>query len=744
MLSLFYCHYDLNHLKLLVNMILAALLALISGILNFLLAFFLLLDKHYKKQNLVYAVSCLVSSQWLFATVVMLNGNIDQEIIFWDRIANIAVLFIPVLMYHFSIIFSKKRDDKNIFLSLGYISAIVYVFLSQTDKFYSGVFRYKWGAHAQAGVLHHIWFGIFIFYTILFFINIIDAYLHNNGLLKKQAGIILVGFFIYSIAGLAILPAYNIGLFPISYLAIPISTMFVIYAILRYRFMDIGYVFGRLFVYISSIASILGIAYLIIFSTRYFSWQLPDVWLFNIILLLSLSIYPAIFLFFEKFASKYFYYTFYSVQQVLIDTGKRLNRVLEMDKLVNIIFKTISETMKVDQISIYLKNKNGKYSLIDNFGFDKSKTGDLVINESLNDYLEKTSLFLSYEKLLSLVEKSPKEDLDKLRNLSIQMLDCNVSLCLPLILEKDVVGIILLGPKMNSDNYSEQDEQLLSTLASQISLALINARNYSQLQTFNIRLEATVKKRTEELRKANENLQKADRLKSEFVSIASHQLRSPLTIIKGYLSVLLEGDYGLISEEVKKPLQIVFDANERLINFSNDLLDLNMMEEGKMTLNFEPVSLQNVIGGILKQIEKHLEDKKVAIEFIPPVSKLPDIQGDASKLEQVIYNLIDNAVKYSPLGKVFIKLAQKGEKQVVSIKDTGEGMTPDELAGLFEKFSRGKVGKKVTTKGSGIGLFIAKKFVEMHSGKIWAESEGIGKGSVFYVELPETIIVAKK
>ncbi len=725
-------------------MILAALLALISGILNFLLAFFLLLDKHYKKQNLVYAVSCLVSSQWLFATVVMLNGNIDQEIIFWDRIANIAVLFIPVLMYHFSIIFSKKRDDKNIFLSLGYISAIVYVFLSQTDKFYSGVFRYKWGAHAQAGVLHHIWFGIFIFYTILFFINIIDAYLHNNGLLKKQAGIILVGFFIYSIAGLAILPAYNIGLFPISYLAIPISTMFVIYAILRYRFMDIGYVFGRLFVYISSIASILGIAYLIIFSTRYFSWQLPDVWLFNIILLLSLSIYPAIFLFFEKFASKYFYYTFYSVQQVLIDTGKRLNRVLEMDKLVNIIFKTISETMKVDQISIYLKNKNGKYSLIDNFGFDKSKTGDLVINESLNDYLEKTSLFLSYEKLLSLVEKSPKEDLDKLRNLSIQMLDCNVSLCLPLILEKDVVGIILLGPKMNSDNYSEQDEQLLSTLASQISLALINARNYSQLQTFNIRLEATVKKRTEELRKANENLQKADRLKSEFVSIASHQLRSPLTIIKGYLSVLLEGDYGLISEEVKKPLQIVFDANERLINFSNDLLDLNMMEEGKMTLNFEPVSLQNVIGGILKQIEKHLEDKKVAIEFIPPVSKLPDIQGDASKLEQVIYNLIDNAVKYSPLGKVFIKLAQKGEKQVVSIKDTGEGMTPDELAGLFEKFSRGKVGKKVTTKGSGIGLFIAKKFVEMHSGKIWAESEGIGKGSVFYVELPETIIVAKK
>jgi signal transduction histidine kinase len=101
-------------------------------------------------------------------------------------------------------------------------------------------------------------------------------------------------------------------------------------------------------------------------------------------------------------------------------------------------------------------------------------------------------------------------------------------------------------------------------------------------------------------------------------------------------------------------------------------------------------------------------------------------------------------VKYSPLGKVSIKLAQKGEKQVVSIKDTGEGMTPDELAGLFEKFSRGKVGKKVTTKGSGIGLFIAKKFVEMHSGKIWAESEGIGKGSVFYVELPETIIVAKK
>jgi len=717
---------------------------LIGGILAALLAFLVLIANKRAKQNIVFAFFAMSFAIWLLATFAMFIAGDENSVIFWDRIAYIGIVFAPTLMFHYSVIFRGTEEKSKVSLIIGYLLSIVFLFISRTNLFLSDIFKYKignWeGVHSVAGIGHHFFMAYVVIYLCLFIVNIYKTYRLQIGLARTRARYIFYAFAIMLFGSAEFLPAYQIPIYPIFYFSEVIGIAIIAYTILRYRFMDIGYIFGRLFIYTFSIASVLGLAHVVANIVRnYFVLPISDVWLWSLILIFSLSIYPILFVFFEKIASKYFYYTFYSAQKVLMDAGKSLSKVLDIGKLAKTIIFTISENIKIEHVAIYLRQKNNKYVLVDSIGFDKNLTDSLVNEEFFTTYFEETYSALDYDRLPDIMQRSDRFKWSRLRILQKAMADSKTSFCLPLVLEKEIVGAILLGPKISGDHYSEQDEALLSSLASQASLALINARNYFQLQTFNERLETTVKKRTEELRDANEQLQKADRLKSEFVSIASHQLRSPLTVIKGYLSVILGGDYGQLADDVKKPLQVCYDANQRLINFTNDLLDLNAIEEGKMNLTFAPVKLQDIIDQILKQIERHTKDKKVEISFVQPKELLPEIQADASKIEQIFFNLIDNAIKYSPQGQVKITLSQLKGKQKFVIQDSGEGMTQDELDSIFEKFARGTVGKKVSTKGSGIGLFVAKKFVEAHKGKIWAESEGIGKGAKFIVELPDDL-----
>ncbi len=721
-----------------------AFVALLGAIFSLILGIISLRSRPRRTQHIVFAFFCLSFILWLGTTFLMFDAPTDELAEFWDRVGYYGICFAPTLMYHLSVIFRGNEEKSRPLLYLGYFISAVFVVLSRSEMFISGVFRYGpsyWpGVHAVAQLWHHLFMVYVGVYFSMYLYNNARAYIDaKSGFERARNRILLYAYVFCFVGALAFLPAYKIAIHPAVYIVEIIGMLLFAYAILRYQFMDIGYILGRIFIYVSSIGSVLAICFGLLNLNKYIPKPLPQDWLLGILFVVGLTIYQKFFVFFEKIASKYFYYTFYSAQQVLMDTGKTLNRVLEMDKLAKAILQTIIDTIKIKDAVIYLKSKNNKYSVVGKAGFESSDLNSLVTDEFFTTYFEETFSPLSYERLPNLMIKKDRFKWSRLRILEKSMADNKVALCLPLILEKDIVGVIILGEKISRDHYSEQDEQLLSFLASQASLALVNASNYGQLKTFNERLETTVKKRTEELRDANEQLQKADRLKSEFVSIASHQLRSPLTVIKGYLSVILSGDYGQLADDVKKPLQVCYDANQRLINFINDLLDLNAIEEGKMNITFAPVKLQDIIDQILKHIEKHLKEKKVEIEFIPPKEGLPEIQADASKLEQVFFNLIDNAIKYSPQGHVKISLSQLKGKQKFVIQDSGEGMTQDELDSIFEKFARGTSGKKVSTKGSGIGLFVAKKFVEAHKGKIWAESDGIGKGAKFIVELPDNL-----
>ncbi|MFC1663932.1 ATP-binding protein [Patescibacteria group bacterium] len=236
--------------------------------------------------------------------------------------------------------------------------------------------------------------------------------------------------------------------------------------------------------------------------------------------------------------------------------------------------------------------------------------------------------------------------------------------------------------------------------------------------------------------KRREETEKLSAAKSEFISIASHQLRTPLTAIKGYISMILDGNYGKLSEKTKNSLENVYKSNERLIGLVNDILNISRIETGKIEMEFKKAPLENIISSIVEELEIEAKNKNIYLKWEKSKKALPEILVDKDKIRQVILNVIDNAIKYTEKGGVTIKLKIGNGKYIIEVSDTGAGLTKYELSKMFDSFSRGMAGTRLYTEGVGLGLYIAKKFTEMHQGEIWAESPGEGKGSVFYVELP--------
>jgi signal transduction histidine kinase len=233
-----------------------------------------------------------------------------------------------------------------------------------------------------------------------------------------------------------------------------------------------------------------------------------------------------------------------------------------------------------------------------------------------------------------------------------------------------------------------------------------------------------------------QEIEKIDKAKSEFISIASHQLRTPLTAVKGYISMILDGTYGQLAEKQAKPLENVYQSNERLIRLVNDLLNLSRLDAGKIEFSPELISLEEMVSDIIEELRINAEKKGLYIKMVKPQEPLPKIMVDQDKLRQVILNIVDNAIKYTKEGGVTFELKKLDEQEEIKVSDTGEGMDEKELNSLFQMFSRATAGTQLHAEGAGLGLYVARQFIEMHEGKIWAESPGKSRGSTFYIQLP--------
>ena len=237
---------------------------------------------------------------------------------------------------------------------------------------------------------------------------------------------------------------------------------------------------------------------------------------------------------------------------------------------------------------------------------------------------------------------------------------------------------------------------------------------------------------------ANNRLKVLDKMKSEFVSIASHQLRSPLTSIRGYASMLLEGSYGTIPPKAKEALSRIAESSKYMVNSVEDYLNVSRIESGNMKYELADFNLKNTASDVVDELRQTAMQKGLLLTFRSDISSKGIVNADIGKTRQALHNLINNSIKYTERGSITVTIAEdlKNMKIMAIISDTGVGMSEETVDALFAKFSRAKDANKTNISGTGLGLFVAKQMIEHMGGTITASSEGVGKGSSFTLELP--------
>ncbi|HCM36549.1 MAG TPA: hypothetical protein DIS53_01275 [Candidatus Wildermuthbacteria bacterium] len=240
----------------------------------------------------------------------------------------------------------------------------------------------------------------------------------------------------------------------------------------------------------------------------------------------------------------------------------------------------------------------------------------------------------------------------------------------------------------------------------------------------------------ERLLEGKERNEQVSRMKSEFLAITAHQLRTPLSASKWVLRMILDGDVGPLKKPQKELLEKGYMVNERMITLVNDLLDVVRIEEGKFEYAFKKGAISGIIEDVAKETKAVADKKGIRLSFHKPAQELPQVALDAQKFRLAVSNIVDNAVRYTKEGgRVDIELTFHDDEILVLVKDTGIGIPKKWLDRVFTKFFRADNAVKMQTDGSGLGLFIAKNIIEKHGGRIWFESEE-GKGTTVYFTVP--------
>lgn len=239
------------------------------------------------------------------------------------------------------------------------------------------------------------------------------------------------------------------------------------------------------------------------------------------------------------------------------------------------------------------------------------------------------------------------------------------------------------------------------------------------------------------LTKANERLRELDRQKSEFLSIASHQLRTPLASIRGYASLMIEGSYGPLNESLAEPLRIIFASSGRMAETVEDFLNVSRIEQGRMDYRFQRMDVTKLTEQVVNELTVAAQTKGLDLTFSTQKGGFFAII-DPTKIQHVISNIIDNAIKYTPRGSIAVAVSKHPQRREVciTVQDTGAGIPKEALGTIFDKFVRARNANAVNVTGTGLGMYVAREMLKAHHGTIVADSAGEGKGSLFTVCLP--------
>jgi signal transduction histidine kinase len=424
---------------------------------------------------------------------------------------------------------------------------------------------------------------------------------------------------------------------------------------------------------------------------------------------------PSLRLQFNKLTNRLFFKDLYDTQQLLNEVNSLLVRSDDLRESLTEIADLIKDKMHITSCNLYLDED----ATID---FHTAGTDLSLFTQSNWERLEKIARQDDAPKIFLVTAETglEQEAIDQLR----------IGIVVKMVVSQRTVGFVVLGLKQSGDEYTASDFQILEIIADEIAIAVQNRIQYEQISQFNITLQDKVDDATKRLKKTNDKLKAMDETKDEFISMASHQLRTPLTSVKGYLSMVLEGDAGQLNDMQQKLLSQAFTSSQRMVFLIADLLNLSRLRTGKFIIEAQPTNLAELIAGEVSQLKETAAGRSLTLNYDKPET-FPILMLDETKIRQVVMNFVDNAIYYTPAGgSIEIRLTETPKSVEFTVHDNGIGVPKAEQHHLFNKFYRAKNAQKARPDGTGLGLFMAKKVIVAQGGAIIFTSKE-GKGSTF-------------
>jgi signal transduction histidine kinase len=296
--------------------------------------------------------------------------------------------------------------------------------------------------------------------------------------------------------------------------------------------------------------------------------------------------------------------------------------------------------------------------------------------------------------------------------------DTRSEMAVPMAVGDKVLGVLDVQADI-INRFTDEDVNIKTTLVTQVAIALQNARLY-------VEQAETVAK-----------LRELDRLKSSFLANMSHELRTPLNSILGFADVMLEELDGPLTDYMKNDLGLIYKNGQHLLHLINDVLDMAKIESGRMNLNPEKFNLEEIITEVTSITAPFASEKNISLFIDPQSDHEVELFADKIRIRQVLINLVNNSIKFTERGKIAIRAVREDKHVLLSVKDTGIGIPQDHLEAVFQEFTQVDTSTTRKVGGTGLGLPISRRLIEMHGGRLWAESTGVnGEGSTFYIYLP--------
>jgi signal transduction histidine kinase len=482
-----------------------------------------------------------------------------------------------------------------------------------------------------------------------------------------------------------------------------------LYAIFHHGLFDIKFFIARSMAYISSLVVLASLYGFVVFGIAQVVFGKHFTFAIQILMSLATGIAT---IGFEKLKAKFdvwthrlFYRRYYEPQDVINKLSDLLVGTINIDYLQSESAEIIEDALGARNMQYWLgadKMAAPMLKLLDKVCTNQLAQGIVVLDE-VENFDHTTARHLS---------------------------SSNIALIVRLRARNANLGFITLGYKESGEHYTERDKKLLTIAADEIGISMQNAIHVQQIENFNATLQERINEATAKLRHANRRLTELDETKDDFISMASHQLRTPLTSVKGYLSLVIEGDAGSITPLQRKLLSQAFTSSQRMVYLIADLLNVSRLKTGKFIIDPVPTNLAHVVEEEVAQLQEEASSRSLALEYKKP-THFPMLMIDETKTRQVVMNFLDNALYYTPAGgRVAVELIDRAATVELRVKDNGMGVPKAEQHHLFTKFYRAGNARKARPDGTGLGLFMAKKVVIAQGGAIIFESRE-GQGSTF-------------